>query len=136
MSTTRTITLSDRPPATVVEENWPVIASATRSEHDGQVEQQANRRRKWSMHVRQHEDGRTIIYATYTYVTNWQKERGYSVKHGQLIAADKATTEEVCRTIKHVAERMMECEHASDDADRWRQIADECIADLPADSLD
>jgi hypothetical protein len=58
----RTITLTDRPPVKVREDLWPVIASARR--YDGQVECQANH--LWHLTVRQHEDGRTLVYGSET----------------------------------------------------------------------
>lgn len=135
MGKLRTITLSNRPPVRIDEDNWPLIASASDDEHDGQVECQANRISEWSIRVRQHEDGRAIVYATYSYSTNWQHERGYQVRHGDLLAAD-ATTETIVAAIQSVCERMGEAECDGDDASRWSQLADDCIADMPAEDLD
>jgi hypothetical protein len=128
---TRTITLSDRRPVTIDEKAWPVIASAMDEEHDGQVRSQANRESEWAIRVRLHDDGRMIIYATYSYSSNWQGERHYSVRHGMLVEAEAVIAE----AIKAVATRMAAAEHAGDDAARWAQLADDCIADLPAETL-
>ena len=109
---TRTITLTDRAPVKIVESDWPVIASA--KDHDGQVECQANE--SWSIRVRQHADGRALVYAVYD--TSWQGRSG--ARGGELLerGADLAAA------IRRVGERC-QCE----------QIVDECIADLPAEEL-
>lgn len=131
----RTITLSDRPPVRISDDDWNELAGAVEEEHDGQVRSQANRVSKWSIRVRQHEDGRAIVYAVYDYSTNWQNERGYGHKHGLLLTAEQATTEGICEAIKTVARRMEAGEHNGDDGERWARLADECIADLPAEDI-
>lgn len=130
----RTITLTGRPPVTISDEVWPLVASASDSEHDGQVECQANRRSKWFIGVRQHEDGRAIVYATYSYSSNWHGARDYAAKHGRIIPPT-LDDEGICREIKNVACEMEASEAKDDDAKRWRSLADECIADMPAEEL-
>src|SRR6266705_5049674 len=66
---TRTITLTDRPPVTIREDDWPVIARADWWE--GEYEFQSNRTAK--LRVREHADGRRIIYGVAT--SQWQGER-------------------------------------------------------------
>lgn len=110
----RTITLTDRPPVTIIEDDWPTIASA--SEHDGQIECQANRR--WGLHVRQHEDGRSIVYAVYS--TQYQGESGY--RGGEMLPT---VNDSIPEAIRRVGERGEFSAH----------IIDECIADLPAEQL-
>lgn len=122
----RTITLTDRAPVRIDEEQWPEIASAR--DWDNTHECQANRR--WNLRVRQHRvDGRTIVYGTYS--TQFQNERGAAA--GEIITPpdDAPVSEdswyvwdEIPAAIKRVA--------ANCGCDR---IADECIADLPAQEL-
>lgn len=128
---TRKITLSDRPPVRINEDNWPIIASATDEEHDGKVEVQANCTHDWSLCVRQHEDGRTIVYATYRYSSNWARARGYHARHGLLLPT-RPDADSVCKSIVLVAERMAGAENQGEDSQRWEQLADDCIADMPA----
>jgi hypothetical protein len=128
---TRTITLTDRAPVTIDEVVWPVIAVAKDDEHDGQVECQANRKSAWSVRVRRHADGRTIVSACYSYHSNWQNARSYSAKRGILMPAGAdlvAAIREVCSDIATA-----ECQEG--DAERWPTLAAECIADLPAETL-
>lgn len=122
----RTITLTDRAPVRIREDEWPVIATA--KDWDNQHESQANR--TWTLRVRQNKkDGRTIVYGVYT--TQFQNERGEAA--GELLTPPSDAQikddewyvwDEIASAIKRVASRC-----GCDD------IADECIADLPAEIL-
>src|SRR5216684_1858168 len=101
---TLTITLTGRAPVTVDKAEWPIIASSKR--HDGQVEVQANR--TWRLAVRQHADGRAIVYGVYD--TNWQGAHGK--RGGELLAAGDDIPAAIARVAEHVG-----CE----------DIADECV---------
>jgi hypothetical protein len=105
------ILLSDRAPVTIVREAWPVVASARWFE--GQHESQANRRSRIS--VRQHADGRRIIYGWY--VSKWAVDR--EISSGYL--ADEAT---LIETIRKVADELGRPE-----------LGIECIQDLPEEDL-
>ena len=133
---TRTITLTNRPPVKIDEDNWPVIASAKDYVHDGQVECQANRKSSWWIKVRQHDDGRAIVYAGYSYDTNWQGARSLAHKHGDYLAHTDVTYANICAAVTNVAARMADGEHDGDDASQWDRLAQECIADLPAEDID
>lgn len=130
----RTITLTGRPPVSIDDDKWDVIAKAQDYEHDGQVECQANRKSQWSIRVRKHEDGRAIVNAIYTYTSNWQGARCYTAKHGKLLPTG-CTNDDICRAIEEVACNMAESECDGNDADRWPTLAAECIADMPAEEL-
>lgn len=130
---TRTITLTGRPPVTIDEDVWPCIAQATDSAHDGQFEWQADRRSKWGIRVRRHADGRAIVYATYRYSSCYQGERDYAAKRGVLLAAGSDAAA-ICAAIERVCRDMCAQCHGSD-AGRWPGLAAECIAALPADEL-
>ena len=108
-----TITLTDRRPVEIVKDDWPILARA--SDHDGQYESQANR--KWRLLVRQHEDGRCIVYGVHN--TDWQGESDR--RHGMLIDG----LDEAPAAIKSVAESIGAAE----------SVADYCIADLPAEVI-
>lgn len=136
----RTITLTGRPPIKIDEDNWPTIASAADSEHDGQVECQANRKSSWWIKVRQHEDGRAIVYAGYTYTSNWQGARCYEAKRGVLLAIGEGegarpSDQQICDAIREVCEDIAGAEHHDGDEARWPTLAAECIADMPAEEL-
>lgn len=130
----RTITMTDRPPVTISEEQWPLIATARETEHDGQVECQANRRSKWFVGVRQHDDGRAIVYATYSYSTHWQGERDYGAKRGVMLPINSDVTS-VIAAIRDVCADISDAECADGDAGRWQTLAAECIADMPAEEV-
>ena len=130
---TRTITLTDRPPVTIREDAWPVIASAADKDFDGQYEFQANCVSRWNLNVRQHADQRTLVYGRYAYRTNYQNAREYDAKAGVLLAAP--TGAELVAAIKDVAAMLASQEHHENDALRWTAVSVECIADLPAEAL-
>lgn len=112
---TRTITLTDRAPIRIVESDWPQVAVARW--HDGQYESQANRTAH--VRVRQHADGRRIVYGGST--SQWQGERGTDA--GYLLDAPPDEQRTVA-AIHDVAEAVGRPD-----------LADECIADLPAQDL-
>src|SRR6185436_3794374 len=104
----RTITLTDRPPVIISDDKWPLIASASDKEFDNQYEFQANRISKWFVGVRQHEDGRTIVYATYSYSSNWQNSRDYSAKRGVMLDSfalrEASDSADIVRAVREVTE--------------------------------
>jgi hypothetical protein len=138
----RTITLTGRPPVTIDEDQWPVVASASVEDHDGKVRCQANRTSNWFIKVRQHADGRTLVYAGYDYSSNWEGERGHRARRGVLLpggpganADDVFQPQAIVEAIREVCQDIATCEHAGTDADRWRSVRDTCIADMPAEAI-
>lgn len=112
-----TITLTDRAPVTIVKDDWGVIASA--KDWDNQHESQADR--TWRLTVREHEDGRVIVYGVYS--TQLQSER--AARAGELVEAnDDKGYDYLAPVIRRVAE-----------ACGCDRIAAECIADLPATEI-
>lgn len=128
MSKMRTITLTNRQPVKINEDNWPVLAQAKEKKWDNTYESQANQTWNWSIRVRQHEDGRAIVYATYEHTTNWQGARGTEDKQGDYLSHKGVTHDEICRAIINVCNRM--------EGEGWEKLADACIADMPAEELD
>lgn len=122
---TLTITMSERRPLKIDQERWPVIARATWT--DSAIAPQANRERY--IKVREHEDGRRIVYGAYS--TRWQGERGAEAGYlvdaagrdaaGRAIGPDEAET---VRAIRRVAGVI------GDDG-----LGAECIGDLPAEAI-
>lgn len=128
------ITLSDRPPVSIEEDDWLELASASDQEHDGKVECQANRRSHWALTVLLHKDGRAIVYATYSHTSRWEGARCHQARHGVLLTGAGGPTA-IVAAIHRTRERMQSCEHAGDDALRWTALADDCIANLPAEVI-
>jgi hypothetical protein len=138
---TRTITLTDRPPVQIREDLWPIIAMGDANDDD--ADGRGNRpTREWTrtIRVRQHQDGRAIVYGIYHYDTAFQGEAGASARRGVLLTA--ATPDQIIAAIRVVGDDLAtaEADAAIDDArkDRrqWRRAVQACIADLPAESLD
>lgn len=128
----RTITLTNRPPVRLDEDQWTVLAAGVWKDFDNQYEFQANRTWKAEIRVRQHADGRAVVYGVYDYDTRFQGEKCETHKVGALLAADDT---DYVRAIKRVAEELIERLHDAGMARHIRDAANECIADLPAETL-
>lgn len=128
---TRTITLTGRAPVKITEDSWPVIAHGSYSHHDGQIRQEANRTTDIDIRVRQHADGRAIVYGVYNYDTHFQGEACEAHRVGSLLDAGA----DLPAAIHAVRDDLIE--RTSDDEihRHIRNAADECIADLPAEML-
>jgi hypothetical protein len=113
----RTITLTGRRPVTIVDDNWPTIAKA--DWHNG-GEFSCNSNRSYSIRVRQHEDGRVIVYATFT--SSWAGE--CNRREGRLLDSEDQTTD-IVSVIKDVCE----------DIGAPDQLVSDCIANLPSEEL-
>jgi hypothetical protein len=137
----RTITLTDRPPVKITEADWPIIAtgSADGDDSDGRGNQP---NRKWTrtIRVRQHEDGRAIVYGVYDYSTNFQGANGTAAKRGMLLAAP-VTPDQIIAAIRVVGDELAEAEsdaaieESRKDNRQWRVAVQACIADLPTEVL-
>ena len=126
---TRIITLTDRPPVTIQEDAWPLVAQG-----DGESGREADpaRRRQargrgeydtYTLRVRQHADGRAIVYGVRNAaLAAWhQPAGGEDWRGGALVEAGA----DLAATIRLVGE-------AGGFPD---VVIRECIADLPAVAL-
>jgi hypothetical protein len=90
----RTITLTGRRPVTIDEAEWPVIASATGDSWTGQdpaLYVQASAQDdldEYTLHVRQHADGRHLVYGTYTPSRYHQGDLNTPRRAGELLSSD------------------------------------------------
>ena len=113
------IALSDSAPVRVVKEEWPVIADA--SDYDNQHECQANH--VWWIKVRQHADGRRIVYGRLEAGPGGVSVNWRGAHAGYLVDASDSDAETV-RAIRRVAGVIQD-----------EKMGDDCIADLPARDL-
>ena len=123
-----TITMSERAPLSIVEDDWPLIASA--EWFNGQHECQANTIRR--IKVRQHADGRRLVYG-FQRAGNGGQFAGTRNPAGGFLIGPRTDTEprelssgddETIRAIRRVGGIL-----GDDD------LAAECIADLPAEEI-
>ena len=140
-SKTRTITLTDRPPVKIKEDEWPVIATGSADDDDSsQPGNPPNREWTRTIRVRQHTDGRAIVYGVYDYETAFQGANGAAAKRGTLLWPT-ATPDQIITAIRAVGSDLADAEEAAaieparKDAIRWREAVQACIADLPAVEL-
>lgn len=113
---TRTITLTGRPPVTITEADWPVIAHGYWHNSTSGIENDWTRR--CDIRVRRHADGRAIVYGTRR--TKWQGERDLAA--GELLTG--TDTAALIAAIRRVAVAIGHDE-----------LAQETIADLPPETI-
>lgn len=126
---TRTVTLTDQAPVKIRDEQWPEVASGDWAAHDNKYEFQANRKWRLWIKVRQHSDGRLLVYGGYTYDTAFQGEANVSGKFGELLAAD----DDVIAAIRRVGRDLGSVHDVA--AEHERAVVQECIAALPAHEI-
>jgi len=119
-SRTRTITLTDRAPVTIREDQWPVIARAfERPDRVGNRQEPDYETDAYSLRVRQHEDGRALVYGVVDAATEWTHTDDW--RGGELLHPGA----DIARAIRRVGE-------AGGMPD---SVVRGCIADLPAVAL-
>lgn len=108
------ILLSERQPVKIFSDEWPFIAKSKWNNGGWESYNQASRRAR--IFVREHGDGRRIVYGWL--LTNVDGER--NKRAGFILAAG----DDVVRAIRRVAGVLgLSC------------LADDCIADLPAERI-
>lgn len=128
--TVRTITLTGRPPVRVDDADWPMLAVGSWDRHDGQVAYQANRKWRLWVRVREHADGRRIVYAKYTFDSHFRHETDIDIAVGRLVGKD----DDLIAAIERVGDDLRERDLGEGEA-HLRAVLDEVIADLPAEEL-
>lgn len=134
---TITITLTARRPVRISKADWPIAAEASDHLYDGQYDFQANIHTRARLLVRQHRDGRAIVYGTYSQVSAYQGARNAEARRGRMLAAG----EDIPTAIRRVAEEMDEARSNSGAEDLFQEprpfarLAAECTADLPAEEV-
>lgn len=124
----RTITLTDRPPVRIREQDWPVVAIASYHDIEGEYECQSDRWWRGFIRVRRHEDGRMVVYARSWNSAPCYGEHEYDEHAGELLTADD--TDGLIGAIHRVHNTIGGADQ--DHHDSWRVLAAECIAALPA----
>jgi hypothetical protein len=127
----RTITLTGRRPVTIDEDDWPLIARASGDDYGGldrARHQQASDQGEldeYSLRVRQHADGRAIVYGTYT--EGWHTSHDGLTHAGEIV--DNPPGDYSARRIEDALERV------GDTLGVPPQLIADAIADLPAEKL-
>lgn len=134
MSTLKII-MTGRAPVEIDEDRWPLIAGESDYCHDGQVRSQATRESQWAVGVRRHADGRVLVFATYEHDTQYRGERRFSAARGNLLTPQPGADIDLARAIQSICMDISSAEHKDDDANRWPTLANDCIANLPAEKI-
>jgi hypothetical protein len=127
---TRTITLTDRAPVRIIEDQWPTIAQASGDSYGGndynkhQQSLSQNEVDQYTLKVRRHMDGRVLVYGILQAANGgWHAPaEGEDFRGGELL---QQWDMDVVLSIRRVGEYC----HLPD------RIIRECIADLPAVEL-
>jgi hypothetical protein len=126
----RTITLTDRPPVRIYDDEWPIIAQASCPDTRAmQVESRPNG--FWSdwLKVRRHIDsGRAIVYGGGDHTTAVPGKTNISYRCGEVLDAGANIAKTIRRVCTSLAQRGA-LESAT------QKIGDSCIADLPVEDL-
>jgi hypothetical protein len=121
----KTITLTKANPVVIETDYWQIISSTSENIS------YKNGTSKWFLAVRQHEDGRAIVYATYSR-SDSDSKRSIFHKRGIVISPQK----DIAEAIYEVSGQMEECRHFDTDGSMWSELAATCCAGLPIISLD
>ena len=127
-----TITLTDRPPVRIREDQWPLIAEAAYHDYDGQYDFQSYDHWRGWIRVRQHADGRTLVSASCSYDTAHQGRRDYAERAGLLLDGTPDLPQ-IIEAVHQVHQSITVVDEAH--ADLWHALAKECLAELPAEDL-
>ena len=128
-----TITLTGKAPVKIKKDDWPVLASANEKEYDNQYEFQANRTANFKLTVRQHEDGRCIVYGVHSYDSHYEGEHGRDVRGGELLDKESDIPGAIAKVAAELESLMPDGAQWS--TGYWPRLAHECTADLPAVEL-
>jgi hypothetical protein len=131
------IALTGRAPVLIVEDDWPVIASASENDrHGAQIGNDPNQETDWVIEVREHQDGRMLVLALYDYSTLYQDEKSVSLRGGELLDSFTHTSAGIVAAIQRVG-AAIEARILSrgDESGVFPRLVEECIADLPAEEL-
>lgn len=132
----RTITLTGRAPVKIKENEWPEIASGAWTDHDNQYECQANRTWKMSIRVRQHADGRAIVYGNYDFSSQFQNESSFVARCGQLVPIGCGLPAAINDVAVALRGRLADADgNAAEGLRHIQAVVSECIGELPAEVL-
>jgi hypothetical protein len=126
----RTITLTNRAPIQIVEDDWPVVAQGACS---WDYPSDPGLGWKIEMRIRVHRlhNWRVIIHANYEYAWDYEDdERNQTIRVGRLLKID--TPQKIWKHILEIGEELRE--RISDDSSRKyvTPVLDQCFANLPA----
>ena len=134
-NSTRTITLTGRRPVKIQEEDWPTVARGSDKDWDNTYEFQANRTWKASVRVRQHEDGRAIVYGFYDYSTCWEGESCFLVKAGILLDPGADVADGIQEVGSQLEEMVQDSFYSAKAGAMIREAVRECVANLEPEEL-
>lgn len=127
------ITLTGRVPVKITKDEWPVLASATEvDDHGTEIGNPPNREDGWRLMVRQHADGRAIVYGIYWFKSLFRKERDVEVRGGEILDFGADTPAAITRVAAQMSERV---NATGRPGDRFLEMGERCIAGLPAETV-
>ncbi len=122
----RTIIMSDAAPVRIIQEDWQVIAHGQHYSFDNEYEFQANEKLEINIRVRRHADGRTLVYGSYEFSTNWAARDDVCHRAGYLYP-DALSPDQLICAIKKTGNEIADGADISAVYDTVR----DCISELP-----
>ena len=123
-SKNRTITMTERAPVRICDDEWPVIASASEIHECGQHGQ--NGKVQWTVRVRRHKDGRALIYGTTSGACQCRDYTTDTPDAGRLLGVGV----HIVDAVTEVAGAILPADYGS-----ARGLAQGVMADLPAEVI-
>jgi hypothetical protein len=122
------ITLTNAPPIRIREDEWPVLAESCYQWHDG-IAQHATRAVDIDIRIREHADGRLLVYGVYDFDTTRQEEKGVVTRAGKFFEAG-ADQVAAINEVGAILEAQV-ADVRPEDAANVRVAVDCCISNLP-----
>lgn len=129
------IPLTDRRPVAVSNDEWPVIAAAGDCRWDNRYKSQANRIWNYDLRVRQHADGRAIVYGQYDYSSTVENDRGVQITGGELVKTGGDIVAAVMRVGRSLMDEVPSGDRHHDGSEIFQALVRECIAKLPPEEI-
>lgn len=131
--------LTGRQSVIIDDENWPIYANVYNV--TGTTEPTSESR--WQVLVRRHLDGRALILTNYEFDDSdgadedcINQTRGTLLDDDLMHVIDILSMDAIINAIYELCEEISITRHHGQDAERWPDLAEDCIAELPALTLE
>lgn len=129
--------MTGRRPISIVRDDWPLIAWGVEEEYNGQVRDESHETGDASIRVRQHSDGRLLVYGAFAYVCGHPNSPSHDASAGAIYPAGSDIAEAIDEIVETMHAKLAKqsrgqyvpCETLIDRA------AQGCLADLEPEAI-